>query len=270
MKHYKMVVLCSLALMATGCKRQEARETRPPVRVKVMRVEPVTVFGGQTFSGTVEESSGTTLSFPVAGTVKKICVEPGQRVARGELIAVLDEATLQSAYDAAAATLTQAEDVYHRMKQLHDNGSLPEIQWVETQSKLRQAQSAENIARKALADGRLYAPFAGVISEKSVEVGHNVMPGVPVARLVATGQMKVNIAIPENEIASIAIGQIVSVNVSALGGKTFEGKIVEKGIAANTLSRSYDVKAAVDNPQGELMPGMICTLYICNEPTRRR
>lgn len=263
-KHYCMAVLCIPALMMTGCRQQEMRESHP-VKVKVMNVTPETFSGEQEFSGTVEESSGSTLSFPVAGTVQQIRVEAGQRVVKGELIAVLDEATLHNAYKAASAMLAQAEDAYLRMKQLHDAGSLPEIQWVEIQSKLKQAQSAEAISKKNLADGRLYAPFSGVISEKSVEVGHNVMPGLPVVRLVTINQVKVCVSIPENEISHIKTGQPVNVSVPALDGKTFSGKIVEKGIAANSLSRSYEVKALIDNSSWELMPGMICTLNIVNE-----
>ncbi len=258
-KYGSMAVLCSLALITVGCKQQELNESAP-VRVQVMKVKPVQSDGRQRFSGTVEEALGSTLSFSVAGTVKQIRVEAGQRVVKGEWIAMLDEVSLLSTYEAAVATLEQAEDAWQRMKQLHDAGSLPEMQWVEVQSKLKQAQSAERIAKKNLADSKLYAPFSGVVSEKEVEVGQNVMPGTPVVRLVTVNQVKVNVSVPENEISHIRIGQPVSVSVSALGGKVFEGKVVEKGVVAHPLSRSYEVKALVDNPSEELRPGMICTL----------
>lgn len=260
-KHCSAIVVPVLALMVSGCGRQEVSTTHP-VRVKVIEVKPEQIAGGQHYSGTVEESAGSDLSFSVAGTVQQIRVEPGQRVAKGELIAVLDEVSLQNAYDASVALLEQAEDAWQRMKQLHDAGSLPEMQWVEVQSKLKQAQSAEAISKKSLADSKLYAPFSGVISEKSAEVGHNVLPGMPVVRLVDVGRVKITVSIPENEISRIALNQPVSVEVPALGGAQFSGKIAEKGIAAKALSRSYEVKAIVGNPSGELMPGMICTLGI--------
>lgn len=261
-----MATLCCLALIVNGCRQQEVQESHP-ANVKVMKATPENFSGEQEFSGTVEESSGSTLSFPVVGTVRQIRVEAGQRVTKGQLIAVLDEESLKNAYDAAAAMLEQAEDACQRMKQLHDAGSLPEIQWVEVQSKLRQAQSAEAIAKKNLVDGKLYAPFSGVISEKSVEVGHNVMPGQPVVRLVTINLVKICVSIPENEISKINAGQLVNVSVSALNGKRFSGKIVEKGIMAHPLSRSYDVKALIDNSSEELMPGMICTMNIDNGET---
>ncbi|MGN1264876.1 MAG: efflux RND transporter periplasmic adaptor subunit [Muribaculaceae bacterium] len=254
-----MALACCLAVMATGCKQSQVPEVHP-VKVKVMKVAAIAQSGVRQFSGTVEESSGSELSFASIGKVSQIRVEAGQRVRKGDLIAALDEATLQNTHLAAASMLEQAEDAYRRMKQLHDSGSLPEIQWVEVQSKLKQAQSAEAIAKKNLADGRLYAPFSGVIASKNVEVGQNVMPGMPVVKLVTIGTVKVKVSVPEGEVADIAIGQAANVEVMALGGKTFQGKVTEKGIVANSLSRAYEVKASVNNPNGELMPGMICSL----------
>ena len=90
----------------------------------------------------------------------------GDRVAKGQLIATVDPFSMQSSYDAAKASLAQAEDAYRRMKELYDKGSLPEIKWVEVQSKLQQAKSMEEVARKNLDDCKLYAPFSGIISER--------------------------------------------------------------------------------------------------------
>lgn len=249
-------------ILLTGCKQAGEMTSAEPVKVKTLTMKATPVSGAQGFSGTVEETTGSTLSFPVGGTIGKIAVNVGQQVGKGALIATVDEATYQNAYDASVAMLTQAEDAYQRLKQLHDNGSLPEIQWVEVQSKWKQAVASEQIARKSLNDCRLYAPFGGVISEKNVETGQNVMPGMPVVKLVTIRQVKVKVAVPENEIAQVSIGQEAQIIVGALGEKKFEGRVVEKGIAANTLSRSYEVKLLVDNPEMELMPGMICQVYI--------
>lgn len=265
MKQY--VIMASLAIGLVGCSNQEVR-TNEPVRVKVQRVQVQPIQGVQVFSGTIEEMAGTTLSFPVSGTLTQIRVSAGQRVRKGELIASVNDVTLQNSHVAAVAALEQAEDAYKRMKQLHDNNSLPEIQWTEVQSKLKQAQSSERITRKSLEDARLYAPFSGVIAEKNVEVGQNMMPGSPVVRLVGVEQVKVCISVPENEIARMQVGQPTRIRVSALGDKVFEGSIVEKGIAANRLSRSYEVKALVRNEAGQLMPGMICEMEVQQEQAR--
>ena len=165
--------------------------------------------------------------------------------------------SLQSSYEAAKASLEQAEDAYSRMKELHDKGSLPEIQWVEVQSKLRQARSMEEIASKNLKDTRLYAPFSGVIAEKNVEAGQNVAPGVPVVKLVSLSGLKVRISVPETEVGHVSLGQEVEIIVPALNGKRYTGRIAEKGIVANALSRAYDVKIQLLEADKELMPGML-------------
>lgn len=69
----------------------------------------------------------------------------------------------------------------------------------------------------------------------------------------------------QNEMAHIQVGQAARIRVSALGGKEFEGSIVEKGIAAHPLSRSYEVKALVKNPSGDLLPGMLCEMEVQQE-----
>ncbi len=90
----------------------------------------------RTYSGTVEEESGSAVSFSAAGTIRSLSVAEGQSVKKGQLIGVLDDASLRNAYDIAKATLDQARDAYERMKLLHDSNSLPEIKYVDVQSKL--------------------------------------------------------------------------------------------------------------------------------------
>mgnify|MGYP003159825356 CR=1 FL=1 len=253
--------LCNVTVLLllfglTSCQNNgDKQTTMTPVKVKVLRVSSSEIDGTERFSGTVEEANSTSLSFSIMGTVKTVHVGLGDRVAKGQLIATVDPLSMQSSYDAAKASLEQAEDTYRRMKELYDKGSLPEIKWVEVQSKLQQAKSMEEVARKNLDDCKLYAPFSGIISEKMAEVGQNIMPGLPVVKLVTANQLKVKI--PETEIAAIDTGQKATITVSALNGRVFAGTVTEKGIVANPLSRSYDVKIRVDDADKELMPGMV-------------
>lgn len=261
----KYWTLLLLAMILGGCKENKTVkiENVAPVRVKTMEVCPSMVESAGRYSGTVEAQKGTVLSFPVAGTIKDMYVCLGMEVRQGDLIATLDSISLQSSYNAAVATLRQAEDAYRRMKTLHDNGSLPEIKWVEAESQLEQAQSMEAIAHKELRNTRLYAPFDGVIAEKEGEVGQNVIPGAKVARLVSAVGQQVRIAVPENEIADVAIGQQAVIFVSALG-KEYRGTVAEKGVVANALSRSYEVKLKVEDADGKLLPGMVTEVALLN------
>lgn len=263
MKKNYLTTTLWMAILLTGCQRNDNQATeKQPIKVKVITVSASTDGQGKSYSGTVEEGNGTYLSFPVMGTVKTLHFHLGQHISKGQLLATLDSTSMQSSYNAARASLVQAEDAHQRMKELHDKGSLPEIQWIEVQSKLQQAQALEEIANKNLKDCKLLAPFEGIIAEKSIEVGQNVTPGIPVAKLVTAHHLKIKIAVPETEITDVRLSQRVDIKVPALGGKLLTGTIEEKGIIAHPLSRSYEVKIHIDNDAKDLMPGMITEVVL--------
>lgn len=246
--------------MATSCSGEKSPTMADggAVKVETAVASRSATSNSRVYSGTVEESSSTSLSFPVGGTIASITVGAGDKVAKGQVIATLDQTTLENSYEIAKAALDEAQDAYGRMKQLHDANSLAEMKWVEVQNALRQAQSAEAIARKALNDGTIRAPFTGYISEKYLDAGMTAAPAIPVVKLVKITPAKVVISVPESEISSIGADQQAQIRVKALGDKTMTGKLTEKGISANPLSRNYDIKFEVGNSDGALLPGMIC------------
>ena len=256
----KRIVIATLWLIPflTGCQGNEEKlKVHEPVKVKVVSVQTETYASPKRYSGTVEEKNGTSLSFATAGTVQTIHVRLGQQVNAGQLIATLDPTSTQNSYQAAQAVLEQAEDAYRRMKELHDKGSLPDMKWVEVQSKLEQARSMEQIAKRKLDDCKLYAPFPGIIAEKSMEAGENVAPGMSVARLVTASSLVVKISVPETEMSSVQTGQKAEVTIKSLEGETFIAQIIEKGVVANPLSRTYEVKLKLEKPNKAIMPGMV-------------
>jgi len=254
-----MAAMVLVALCSCGEKKQAVAEQT--VRVKVQEIHPEAVNGEQGFSGTIEEASGASLSFASAGTIKRIYVDEGQTVRQGQLIAELDPTTLQNAYTISKTSLEQAQDTYNRMKELHDAGSLPEMQWIQIENQLKSATAQEAIARKSLSDTKLYAPFSGYISSKIAEIGQNVSPGMPIVKLVNIGSVKVKISVPEDDIQRIAQHSSMKVVVPGLGNREFEGQVKERGVSADPRSRTYEVKATIQNHDGQLLPGMICQVF---------
>lgn len=288
-------LLLAISLIVTtllsGCKPSANDEKAEKiVKVKIMKVGSSWGADTQTYSGTIEECDGISLSFTAGGTITQMLVTPGQSVMAGQLIAVVDSSnTTNSSTASHAATeqaddlvqqaqvaFNQAQDAYNRMKILHDNGSLPEIKWVEVETKLEQARlmlsqaksnanaarATEAVARKAVADTRLVAPTAGYITEKMCDVGQNVLPGAPVVKLVQIDRVKVSVNIPENEISKVRNGQSLLVEVAALASKRFGATVVEKGVIADPLSRTYAIKAVIAKPNHELLPGMIAKVNL--------
>ena len=254
-----MAAVVLMALCSCGEKKQAAAEQT--VRVKVQQIQAEAVNGEHGFSGTIEEQSGASLSFATAGTIQRIYVNSGQTVGAGQLIAELDPTTMQNAYTISKTALEQAQDTYNRMKELHDDGSLPEMQWIAIENQLKSATASEAMAKKALADTKLYAPFGGYIAAKDAEVGQNAGPGVPVVKLVSIGSVKVKISVPEDDVQRIKKGSSMKIIVPALGNRQFSGNVTERGVSADPRSRTYEVKATINNRDGQLLPGMICQAF---------
>jgi RND family efflux transporter MFP subunit len=252
-----------------GCGHHSGERTSEAIPVKVLVAAASSDVEEQHFVGTVKEDYASSLSFSVPGNVERIYVGEGDFVQKGALLAEVNSSNLESTHDAAAALLRQAEDAYGRMKQLYEKGSLPEIQWVEMQTNLEKAQSAEKIARKNLEAAKLTAPFAGIIGKRFVEPGVNVLPGVQVFSLLNMDKVKVKVAIPENLISSIKRGQAANIVIPALNNAAFRAKVDKIGVVANPISHSYDIEIPVMNPQRKLIPGMVCKVALLSGDTSK-
>ena len=262
----KQSILCLTALAAillTGCAgKTETVKTEKIIPVKTIAVSGSSVVYDSNYVGVVEESFALSISFTLTGTVEQVMVSEGQKVAKGQLLAVLESGTAQNAYDIAQSTLKQAQDAYDRIETLHKKGSVTDIKFVEVETGLAQAKAMEAISRKNIEDTKLFAPAAGVIAKRSIEEGANVMPGVAAFKLVSIDEVDVKVSIPENEIRNVNVGQQATITVPAAGDTEYTGKVDKKGIEANALSHTYDIRIRVKNSQSELMPGMVCKVSL--------
>lgn len=265
MRDIKSIACICLAGALCACSGKVEKSAPETVRVEAIAVYTTDISGSRAYSGTIEESTGTTLSFAVPGTVQRIYVNAGNKVAKGQLIATLDDASLRNAYDISLSALAQAQDTYDRMKKLYDANSLPEMKWVEAQNALRSAQSATAIAKRSLDDASLHSPISGYVSEKFVDAGSTVAPTLPVIKVVDIHPVKARISVPESDIANMAIGQEATVTLGSMPGREFVGKITDRGVSANPISRSYDVKITLDNTDDALLPGMLCDVHLVSE-----
>lgn len=263
MKRKCIYVFTLLSLI--GCTSKETVKNERVVPIKVQTINEENNFQENKFIGTVEESATISLSFPITGNLQKLTAQEGKSVRQGDVLATINPTTYQNAYSAEQSSLLQAQDAYKRMKGLYDKGSLAEIKFVDIQTKLKQAEAMEQMAKKNLDDCVLYAPASGFISECSVKPGQNVIPGMSIIKLVQTDYVYVKISVPEKEVLSIRTGQKLSFTVNALNNKEFSASVDNKGIVANPLSHSYDVKLKIANPLQELLPGMVCQVTKNNQ-----
>ncbi len=267
---YKKLILTGLIVvpLLSGCVEKKKAKEIPAIPVRTTIVDLDKNENEYEYVGIVEEERASSISFTVAGTVETMYAEEGQRVKKGALLARLDTANLSSAYVAAKAQLSQAEDAMQRIQQLYDNQSIPEIKYIDVKTQLEKARSTEAIAKKNLTDSRLTAPFNGIIGKKSAESGENVLPNQPVYTLLKIEDVKVKISVPEKEIADILQNQRAQIRVPALKDALYDGIIEERGIVADPISHSYTVRIRVHNPATEMLPGMVCKVSVFAESTR--
>ena len=247
-----VIVVCS-------CGQKQEQNAKAPVRVKTEVVSTAMSMGGQTYVGIVEEREATAVSFTGMGVVKRVLVNEGQAVSRGQLIAEMDDTQARNLLSGAEAQMMQANDALDRYKMLHDNGSLPEVQWVEIQSKVAQAKSQLEVAKKNLADCRLTAPVGGIVGKRLVGAGETALPSQAVVSILDISTVKVKVAIPEAEICGIGANTSSVIKVEAING-SFTGGRIEKGVQADALTHTYDIRINVANGERKLLPGMVASV----------
>lgn len=249
-------------LLFFSCSHQETEKTTQAASVKVQEITHDHTNYVDEYIGVAESENTVDVSFLVTGNIERMFASEGQRVAKGQLLANLNTTSLKNAHGLSLAALKQAEDAYQRLSAMYQNKSIPDMQYIDAKTKLEQAKATEAIAKKNLSDCNLYAPQSGVIGERYVEQGSNIMPASPVYNIMDVSSVKIRVAIPEREISNISIGQDTEVKINALGNRGFHGKIIEKGVAANPISHTYDIKIKLQNPDGKIMPGMVCRAYL--------
>jgi RND family efflux transporter MFP subunit len=118
------------------------------------------------------------------------------------------------------------------------------------------------LARKALADTSVRAPFAGVIGERLVSVGDYVTRGTKVAHVMRVSTLRVELTVPEQYIATVVAGRAVEFEVDAYPGRTFTGRVRYVSPALKADSRALVVEALVPNESRLLKPGFFATARI--------
>lgn len=256
-----LAALSAAAMAVAGCTNETAPALAPPPVVTAVRVVRADGLREIRLSGTLSADRSISFGFATLGTVEEVFVQEGQTVEQGQLLATLSTKSYRDALGIAEAKARQAEDAYRRLLPMHQNKTLPEVKFVEVETGREQAQLAVSIARKNLVDTELRAPIRGVVESRRAEPGTNIMPGLPAFTIVETAAMTAVAPIPETQVGQIRRGAEARVTVSALG-KELTGTVREIAVAANPLTRTYDVKVAVPNRAGDLRVGMIADVHL--------
>src|SRR5215831_7346034 len=158
----------------------------------------------------------------------------------------------QSEFDQRKTQVEAARQQYESAK----NGAEQQYQ------ALQASRARVTLARKALADTEVRAPFAGLVAQRMVSTGDYVTRGMKVAEVVRITPLRIELTVPEQFVASVGVGQPVSFSVDAFPGRLFEGKVRYVSPALRAEQRALTVEAVVPNGDAQLKPGMFATAQI--------
>ncbi len=221
-------------------------------------------------TGSLRADQESNIAADASGKVLQLLVERGQAVMRGQVIATLDarSATLgataaQAQAKLAQSQLEQAQKECERVKHLLETGAISQAEYDRqtSQCTVQQwsaaaAEAQQQSATKLLGDTSIRAPFDGIIGERMVNVGQYVQPSTQVASIYDPDPLRLQVTVPEANLAEVKPGTPVTFSVAAFRDERFTATV--KYISPNVRESTRDlvVEAIAPNHEARLRPGM--------------
>ncbi|MCC7052434.1 MAG: efflux RND transporter periplasmic adaptor subunit [Gemmatimonadaceae bacterium] len=270
-----LLVLGTSGLAACG-KKPEADAAAPeqPTLItadNISVVDTAQIASGPSISGELTAERSASVRAEVSGSVIQVYVEPGQRVAAGAPLARIDATTASAAelsartgVTASEAQAAQAKKELDRAERLNAAGAIADrdlenarLSYSTTMAQLANVKSAYAQASKQLRSATVRAPFAGVVAGSVVSAGDVVSPGTALFTVVDPKSMRLEAAVPANQIASIRVGMPVAFSVSGYADRKFLGKVTRVSPVADPTTRQVQILASIPNGAGTLVGGLV-------------
>jgi len=254
----RLLAASSLLGALAACSGTAAPEPppRPAIMVQPQPARPEL----SAFAGEVRARQEPALAFRVGGKVARRLVEVGDRVEAGQALAELEPQDLGLQVDASRAQLEAArseqelaKSEFARQQSLRERGLASGSAFDSAQARLQAAQARVEAARAQLEVSRnqagysvLRAPAPGVIAQRLAEAGQVVAAGQAVFLRAEQGEREVAIALPEQGVAAVRLGQPVQVQLWSQPDRPLPGRVREIAPAADPASRTYAARISLE------------------------
>lgn len=234
-----------------------AKNSSVAVRIDTVQTKPI----DQTFlaNGTFIPSQELKFSAENSGRVVKVLVDEGSPVRIGQTLAIIKGDRLSVDVTSARAAYNNAVTDAQRYENAFKTGGVTKQQLDQSKLSLANAKAQLDQANIAFGDATIKATINGIVNKRLIEPGSVVSPGTELFELVNTSKLKLNVAVPEGQIPSLKLGNLVEVKASVYPDKTFSGKITFIAPKADA-SLNFPVEIEItNNPNNELKAGMYGT-----------
>ncbi|MBP7125720.1 efflux RND transporter periplasmic adaptor subunit [Myxococcota bacterium] len=265
------------AMAALGCRETSGRVALPeqPSAPRVISGNPdgnrPPSDGTSWMSGTLEPQRRSTLMAQVPGVVQRVIASEGQRVRAGDpLVVIRDEdyqlrlRQAQAGLDAAEAQARNAELQFRRLQELRNQEAVPQSQldvaeagWKAARAQIEVAAANLALARKALRDTVISAPYDGVVVRRMISEGESAtaMPPTPLVVVEKTDPLELKLQVPAAEADRVAAGTPLKIRLPA-SGQEIDGQVARMVPSANPGSRAFMAIVEIPNPDGSLRAGV--------------
>ena len=252
MKTKKLLPIAMLVLALASCsskeekKATEVKEELPIVEVTTIGEEAVKQVSE--YTGTVEAFKTNNISSNSGARIKRILVDVGSRVARGQRLVILDDVNIAQ-QQIAQANLKRELD---RARELVKIGG-------GTQQTVDQLQAQYDATARAIRTMQentvLTSPVSGVVTAKNYDAG-DLPAGLPVLTIEQQNPLKVIVNVNESEYPHVKRGMPVTVKFGTYGDETFNGQVYLIHPTVDATSRTFQVEVAITNRSDKVRTGM--------------
>jgi membrane fusion protein, multidrug efflux system len=212
--------------------------------------------------GSVRAVNGANLSSQVSGIVTAIHFESGKDVTQGTLLLELQAADDNARLESLKATAELSRITYERDSKLLKSFGVSQ-QVVDTDLWNWKSNTALVVQQQALVDYKsINAPFSGRIGIRQVDLGQYLAAGTTFVTLQQLDPIYVDFYVPQQALASVAVGQRATAQIDTFPDETFEGTLSAINSVVDVATRNVQVRAVFNNPSRKLLPGMYATVAV--------
>lgn len=256
-------VLAGTKALQIGAMIEQGKKfVPPPQTVTATGVVAETWTRELTAVGTLSAVQGVTVSAEAPGKVVEIAFEPGTEVKRGDLLIRQDTSVEDAQLPGLLAQVSLARSELNRATKMSGAQIISQSDQDKAQASYDQAQAQANNLRAVIAKKTVRAPFSGRLGIRQVSLGQQLAEGQPIVTLQDPNPIFSNFSLPQQQLALVQEGERVLLTCDALPGETREGLITTINPLVDDLTRSVQIQATFENPDGKLRPGMFVNLSL--------
>jgi RND family efflux transporter MFP subunit len=244
------ILILSIALVACGKKQDaktETKELKP--KVKIAQVETRDVPQNNDFTATVEPEVKNNIAPSTPGRIRKIFVEVGDRISKGQKLAQMDNAILSN----SEVQIENYRRVYKRVSGLFAVGGASQQ---ELDNAKLQLDVAETNLKNLSENTFLLSPITGIITARNYDEGDMYSGQMPIMTVMQISPVKLKINVTESFYSKVKTGMPVDVKVEVFGDEKFSGKISLIYPTIDERTRTFGVEVKINNNNGKVRPGM--------------